>query len=92
MYQDRNNNNGWNRGGSGGSGNFDRGPRQLFPVEPAIQCAHTDEQGNQCPEMISELPFELRRDENGNPLKPVFCRNHVPARPPRQDNFRSNRY
>ncbi len=71
------------RATSGGSSNF--GDRQMFPVEPAVQCAHVDENGAKCDVMISELPFELRRDESGQPLKPVYCRNHVPRR---DDSFR----
>ncbi len=73
-------------------GNFNRGPERSIPVEPPVQCAHVDEQGNQCSVMITELPFELRRDENGNPERPVYCGrgpgqlNHVQEhRAPRRD-------
>lgn len=70
------------QGSFGGQRSFDRPPTQMHPVDPPVQCAFKDENGTQCEVMITELPFPLNRDENGEPLKPVFCREHKPARRP----------
>ena len=62
---------GGDRGGRGGFGNGPRAPRQMF--QGNWKCAT-------CGTEITELPFQPSGD------KPIYCREHLPPRPPR-DNY-----
>ena len=50
------------RGGGGGGGGFSDGPRKMYDAV----CSNC---GKPC-----QVPFQPTLDENGKPVKPVYCR------------------
>lgn len=97
-YNDRQGGFNNSRGGDNFRGGFDRSNSDEGKVDPPVRCAHINEDGSRCENMIDWLPFQLTKERNaeGEPVsmnrdgveevRAVYCRDHVREhRPPRRD-------